>query len=576
MAIKSVTDSSIENILKDKFYKIPMYQREYSWGAKERDELFSDIIENDKDYFIGTFITLSNGECIEIIDGQQRITTISILMITLYEILTPLRDEFAHDDEFLEKLLGLKKKVIRKDNNDNDVLVLQLQTENGNNEDYDFLLKSAFTEKSLLSQPSRYGNRRIAQAKIDFESKINDVFFNDVTEMYDLSLLFKFVDKINTLQAVVIDAENYSDANKLFEAINNRGLALTSIDLIKNILLGNSDEKEINIIYKKWGNIIENLGGENVQAQRQFLQHHFSAFSNELYSEISELPVILRKSNLIPVYEKIIKNIESLTLWVNRLEEDSKLYHQIINNEFNFVQLKQIDMLQGGFYPIILLEIYKNKLDILSPGDVIKILDELVKFYVYKTATGLPASNKHEQLFTDLANKIYLSTSKKEVFEHLDKILLQPLSNETFISNIKSINYRDKKALTNFMLRKLEEYNHEQTKEIQLVDIWKQEFDGWQIEHIFPQKPNVSEWLDYEELELEVHNLTLTRYNSKLYNSKFETKLNATDENGNAIGYKNGLWLNNELVLKDNWSIKDVIERNKILTNEIQKIYTFS
>ena len=97
--IKTVSQSTIADIFSissDKIYKIPKYQREYTWGKNEWDALFNDVTENDFGYFLGSFICVNsgslNGTVLEVIDGQQRFSTISILLSALYEKLSALKN----------------------------------------------------------------------------------------------------------------------------------------------------------------------------------------------------------------------------------------------------------------------------------------------------------------------------------------------------------------------------------------------------------------------------------------------------------------------------------------------------
>ena len=96
-------------------YRIPKYQREYTWGMKEWDALFNDIVENDEGYFLGSFICVSSGalnNAVELIDGQQRFTTLSIFLLSLYVKLSAFKDEF--DDDEMTEYNNLKNQIANK------------------------------------------------------------------------------------------------------------------------------------------------------------------------------------------------------------------------------------------------------------------------------------------------------------------------------------------------------------------------------------------------------------------------------------------------------------------------------
>ena len=128
--IKTVTQTTIADVFSitsDKVYKIPKYQREYTWGIKEWDALFNDVTENDFGYFLGSYICVNsgslNGTTLEVIDGQQRFSTITLLLAALYFELSNRKAEMDEDDLYnydrtsedygsISEINGLKTKNI--------------------------------------------------------------------------------------------------------------------------------------------------------------------------------------------------------------------------------------------------------------------------------------------------------------------------------------------------------------------------------------------------------------------------------------------------------------------------------
>ena len=95
--VDQTTVSEIFSINSDKIYKIPKYQREYTWGINDWDALFNDVTENELGYFLGSYICVNNGSLqgtiLEIIDGQQRFSTLMLLLTALYEKLYQQKDK---------------------------------------------------------------------------------------------------------------------------------------------------------------------------------------------------------------------------------------------------------------------------------------------------------------------------------------------------------------------------------------------------------------------------------------------------------------------------------------------------
>ena len=130
--IKSAHNISVEKILgkndnnKELYYQIPPYQREYSWGKDNWERLFDDILENEYGYFLGSIICINNNENSDVIDGQQRLTTISILLNALYSVITECNKNYSED------------KILDFVENESNVLA------------YGTLKKKLFSEKSKL------------------------------------------------------------------------------------------------------------------------------------------------------------------------------------------------------------------------------------------------------------------------------------------------------------------------------------------------------------------------------------------------------------------------------------------
>ena len=226
--IKTVSQSTIADIFSissDKIYKIPKYQREYTWGKNEWDALFNDVTENDFGYFLGSFICVNsgslNGTLLEVIDGQQRFTTISILLAALYEKLSNLRD--IMNDENKRKLGNLRIELAytkQRFSQTGDEITeyiqrLFLQKQNSNDDDYTYILSSNGIISNQITQPQNYGNRRIAKAYRHFLSLIdNTLKESQKTEpnLSEIAVLFRIVRKFETAVLVGIEVDTNKDA----------------------------------------------------------------------------------------------------------------------------------------------------------------------------------------------------------------------------------------------------------------------------------------------------------------------------------------------------------------------------
>lgn len=156
-------------------YKIPKYQREYTWGPKEWNLLFNDIIENENGYFLGSIICVDKSKSamndveLEVIDGQQRITSLSLLLVALYDKLSKYKSKFD-DDQFTD-LNNIKRELVIK--RDNEMYArLTPQVQGNNRSDYFSLL----CEKGLLvnkEKKSFAGLRKMYKGFYHFSNMID-------------------------------------------------------------------------------------------------------------------------------------------------------------------------------------------------------------------------------------------------------------------------------------------------------------------------------------------------------------------------------------------------------------------
>lgn len=176
-------------------YNIPKYQREYTWGQKEWGLLFNDVIENDKGYFLGSIICVDDSvsawsdAILEVIDGQQRLTSISILLIALYNKLNKKKSQL--DEDGLTDLNNIKRELVVKRNGKN-ISRLKPQVQNNNRDDYFSLL----CENDLLldyEKKNNAGNRRIYRAYYYFSNLI-DKYVEEIqkedSDLNEIDILF--------------------------------------------------------------------------------------------------------------------------------------------------------------------------------------------------------------------------------------------------------------------------------------------------------------------------------------------------------------------------------------------------
>lgn len=597
--INSANARSISELLnpeKDLVYFIPKYQREYIWGKHNWELLFDDILNNEKEHFLGSIICINNKDDaldtdrLELIDGQQRMTTLSILLGSLYVHLKEKRKEDIDNEDLATDLVNLKYRLILK--SDKKTLRLQPSLSGQNSVDYKYVVGKELGIIDTITDPSKAGLRRIYKAYRYFLNRLREIekVGDEEIEVFGLKETLILLKKINDSIIVKIEVNNLSDAFTLFETLNNRGVPLSPIDLIKNSFLNELEKIKENSIdenYNKWLNLIKNLS-EDYSIQERFLRHFYNAYKNETEINVKGRTKALR-SNLIEIYDTLIKR-KALDFF-ERLYKSSEIYNQLIypNNEDNSKEVKDslTDLINIGAAPSYALLLYVFEKYQINEDEKIELIDFLVKYFVRRNITDTPPTRDLDNIFIDIISRLHIN--KTYDFSIVLEVLKEKIASTTlFEDKLQGKIYDENSGATRFILCKLEETNNK-TKET-FVDLWARDEKGkfiWTIEHIFPQGQNIPEdWVKMiadgdkekakeiqDEYVHQIGNLTLTGYNSKLSNFSFSKKRDRTNKEGNYVGYKNGLFLNQDLKDEIEWKQEKIVTRGNKLRKMIIELF---
>lgn len=586
---------------RDLIYEIPKYQRKYTWGINEWELLFNNVIDNDNGYFLGSTICVAKPGSIydaivsEVIDGQQRMTTLSILLTVLYAKIAEHRNELD-EDEFINLNIIKKQLAYKKDGKYYPKLRLQIQ--DNNQADFNSLLyRHGIIDEGTT--PLNAGNRRIYKAYKHFEKLVDGFLSSDYAESNGLKsdtevkTLFNLVKRFNSAVLVVIEVDTHKDAYMLFESLNKTGVPLTAIDLIKSLIISVSEkDNKSNECYEIWSEIQNNLQEEYV-VQERFFRQYYNAFREELNEPFIlpestkkyPLAYLATKTTLMDIYEKLIK--KDYQKYLNDIYMASKKYAIIINNseeETTYApELKDLERIQGspGYLLLLYLELNKEQLNI-SDSLMKDIIVLLIKFFARRNLTDMPNTRDLTKIFMDIISGI--KSNREYIYEIIkNKLIIVSATDELFDTKLKGPIYDDNDMATRFILCYME--SKHQTKEI-YTDLWSRDKSNkyiWTIEHIFPEGQNIPQgWIDmiangnkdlaYEYLNNYVHtigNLTITGYNSTLSNLDFDKKKNRKNSEGKDVGYRNGLYLNEDVVTAESWTIDKIKARTEKLVKEV-------
>ncbi|EJY6040356.1 DUF262 domain-containing protein [Pseudomonas aeruginosa] len=589
--IKSVYNYPVSTLLDIEsgvVYAIPRYQREYTWSRAQWDALFDDLLENEPNYFLGSIICINQSQdalsvqSLELVDGQQRMTTLSLLLAAIYQSFRVLPN-LGMEQQI--ELYNLKHKLVLKRKSDQPRLIPQVQ--NNNQQDYFAVLGKAGILDDV-EQVQHAGNRRVLKAYRHFLWRIEQ-YLQELSE--PVAGLQALLDKVNTATLVKIEVAGHSDAYTLFESLNNRGVPLTAIDLIKNKLLAVLEAKDSGSIdkhYNRWKKVIDALG-DDYAVQERFFRQYYNAFKPDL-KDIVSVPVAT-KSNLMQVYEKLIAHdAESFLQAMIRL---SAHYAQIVGYRAVPEQPKlsglllSLDRIQGAAAYLLLMVLFERKDTLeLEQEHLEQVVHFLIAFFVRRNTTDLPPTRDLTRIFMDVAETV-LALKGQAVVSHIQQRLTgESASDEQFEKSLKGPIYEDNKAVCRFVLCALEESR--MTVETR-VDLWalKGKQYVWTIEHIFPQGENIPDtWVQMiangdaalaeQHRQTYAHclgNLTISGYNSALGNKSFAEKQSRLDSQGRKVGYNNGLHLNQALANETSWTVDKLKARTDLLVQEVLQKY---
>lgn len=603
--IKSVKDYPVSQLFNPDLnlvYEIPKYQREYTWSTRQWEALFEDIIENDKGYYLGSIICIDtavdplNNPKREIVDGQQRLTTLSIFFATIYNSLQK-QAEYL-DEEQRHDLQQLRRRLVLRKTDDKIRVIPQIQ--NNNRNDY----KSLLFELGIISQqdkPKQAGNRRIYKAYYYFSKKI-DSYLEESGEENKIEVLIDLLDKMNSAIIVMIEVPSHADAYTLFESLNHRGSPLTAIDLIKNLLLARLDTSKsgnIDSYFEKWMQIL-NYIGDDYYVQERFFRHNYNAFRKMMNLPFAKdgrlypLGIIATRTNLVNIYQSVIA--ENPKSFLDDIIENASLYSKILLRNEDEVSddlsdsYLNLERIQGAPSYLLLLYILKKK-DMLKLDDniICKVSNLLTNFFVRRNLTDTPSTRDLTRIFMQLVEEIEDNKHTGEALFNAirERLISCSAPDNIFAERLGGQVYIDNAGATRFMLCALAQKG--MTRENKR-DLWERNKSGqyiWTIEHIFPQCDNIPpSWVemiadgnkeDARDFQSQyVHmlgNLTITGYNSTLGTRSFKDKMDRKDSNGNYVGYRNGLNLNADVVSEENWTIEAIQRRTDKMAAEIMEMF---
>jgi uncharacterized protein with ParB-like and HNH nuclease domain len=549
MVANQVTLESFLSQNKTQFI-IPVYQRNYDWTDAQCRQLFDDIIDvgsRDKEtHFIGSIVFIhdsvyntSEVRPLVVIDGQQRLTTISLLYLALYNYAKHNGNE-GKAAEINETFL-INKFVSQDDSK------LKLKQTDNNSKAFKYLLND--------NKPEDYGDySRVIENYTFFKKRLSDNIFA------------KILKGLSRLLFVEISLERgKDDPQRIFESLNSTGLELSQADLIRNyILMGLEPNKQISVYNRIWSFIEEYAKDEMKKQPRvsDFIRDYLT-IKNKKIPNKSKVYLEFKnkyKERNDNFYENTLTEIKDYAKHYNKLINPEKETDKDIRLELKFIKRLEINV----SFPFI-LSVY----DDYSKGELdkktfIQILKLIQSFTWRRFILGLPSNalNKiYMTLYSDIDKNYYLPS--------IERTLVKKKGTQRFPNNKEIKTALKEKDVYNiqsknkvYFLELLENHNNREFVPVDNPDIT--------IEHIFPQNPD-KRWrddLDDHEFSIlketylhTIGNLTLSGNNGSLGNKIFIEK-KEMNVDGQEQGYSySRLWLNSYLKEIEKWNIVQLHNR---------------
>ncbi|BAW39244.1 rloF like protein [Helicobacter pylori] len=531
---------------------IPIYQRVYSWEKEQCKQLWDDIIKIGGDdkmdgHFIGSIlyvldrITHSNNALL-IIDGQQRLTTITLL-------LTALRDRLNDEDEFLEKFSHQKiqNDYLINSDKDGDKKFRLILSES----DKDTLLSLIDKDRR---KPSESSSKIVENFKL-FEEWI-------CKNTNQLETIFKGLEKLMIVEIALEKGKD--DPQLIFESMNSKGIELTQTDLIRNYIVMETEIEKQEGFYNKYWRAMEEEFKQNKKWFDRFVRHYLMIKTKEI-PNINKVYVALkdyRQKEGIGI-EDLLKDLQKYCGYFCRI-----VFKKEANKDLNKALGFLVDLERDVIYPL-LLELYSDYSDgVLSKADFRRSI-ALIESYICRRAVCGLGTNSLNKVFPSFTKRI----QKDEYFKSLKVHFGSLTNNQRFPNNDE---FKDCFITIDFYKSQKKEYFFERLENFDRKErVYTHEYT---IEHIMPQTL-MEEWEnDLGENFQEIHNkylhtignLTLTGYNSEYSNKSFQEKRDMEK------GFKDSpLRLNQGLRDLESFGEEEIKKRANDLADLALKIWTY-
>lgn len=510
----SISLKGIGQYLKLKGLIVPKYQRDYAWEEKHVNDLLLDIsnaLQNEeKEYFIGSIVVKNNeNDRSEVVDGQQRLATITILINCIKSIFEKEGDDrkaFQISNDFL---------MTHELRSDEDVPRLIL-----NDNDHDFFFSHVLNNQANLSTKKefRQSHQKLLEAKKLIEHKLSQIL---AANNQNTDILIDWIEYIEShVKVIWVEVPDYANAFTIFETLNDRGLDLAISDLLKNYLFHKS-ASSIKQAQQNWLTMVSVLeSADNNSTVVPYIKYLWASY----YGNVREKELYTKIKDTVKTKSKALE-------FSNQLSDNSNLYTALLYSDHNYWSefstatrrniriINELGMVQ--IRPLLLSMLPK-----FDKKENEKSLQSLVSLIVRLTVSGTLSSGIFERQFSITAMKIRNDEIRNQN-ELLESLKTLTPSDERFKAAFQTFTISNS-SIAKFLLSTIENYRRND-KGSDLIP--NNDETVVNLEHILPKSLN-DKWTEFNDEEHKLFfkrlgNMTIlnSRNNSRIGNKSFGEKI---------------------------------------------------
>jgi hypothetical protein len=560
--IESV-DQEIRSLLSSGYYRIPRFQRPFSWTRDNIQEFWDDVVrDNPTDYFIGSMVVFKEGnQRYGVVDGQQRLTTITVLLAVLRNAL----QEF----EFSDLAQGIQGLIERRNIDNQPEFVLSTETSYPFFQDH--ILKFGKPEVSVQEMKEEENLRSaFDQFKDLVYSKIQSIKTDTSLPVRKQSQtikesLTKIRDALLGLKVIFVKLDDEDDAYIIFETLNTRGKDLSLTDLVKNHLTKHlkSQSASVDQTKVKWERVLETIEGSSLDLRTDSFIHHFW---------LSRYDYLPSKTLFQTLRKKIYK--DNAKQFLDDLVADSTIYrymHEVEYRKWETHERRLRDTLTAlqlfrvtQQVPCVLSLMRAYSQGKLKKGHLENALVAIEKFHFLFTAiTSQRSSGGISGMYARLARKVFEARDMDSAVKAIDELKMMLRKRVPSLDEFKALFtetlYTDRITKARGLVKYILTAFHKATERTQTID-----YSTMTIEHLVPQSKIGQDGFT-EQTVGQIGNLILVSGsgNNKLGNKSF------TEKKKVLVG--TGFPLPAEIATADEWGVEQIIKRTNNMASEAYK-----